>query len=167
MKWSYFPQNQKISEDLLNIVSVFDKNNDKISSDIHKLSSNNVLEVISADLNNIGYIVETGKRNEDKIQMPVLYGECGVTALNFEVDAYNKDSKIVIEVEAGRAVTNYQFLKDFFEACCMADAEYLCIAVRIIYAKRYDYQKVCDFFKAMYASNRFTVPLKGILIVGY
>ena len=79
----------------------------------------------------------------DVIKMPVLYGECGIATLNFEVDAYNKDTKIVIEVEAGRAVTNYQFLKDFFEACCMADAEYLCIAVRMLYGNRFDYQKVC------------------------
>lgn len=49
----------------------------------------------------------------------------------------------------------------------MAEAEYLCIAVRIIYRKQCDYQKVCDFFKAMCASDRFTFPLKGILIIGY
>ena len=167
MKWSFFPQNQKITEDFLKIVSVFEENQSKISSDTHKLPSNKVLSVISDDLKKIGYTVEKSKRHNDKIQMPVLYGECGVSTLNFEVDAYNADTKIVIEVEAGRAVTNYQFLKDFFEACCMADAEYLCIAVRILYANRYDYQKVCDFFKAMYASDRFTIPLKGILIIGY
>ena len=167
MKWTYFPQNQKISDDFLNIVSVFNKNQSKIASDSHKLKSDEVLEAVSKDLENIGYIVEKSKRNKDKIQMPVLYGECGVAALNFEVDAYNKDTRIVIEVEAGRAVTNYQFLKDFFEACCMADAEYLCIAVRLLYRNRDDYQKVCDFFKAMYVSDRFTIPLKGILMIGY
>lgn len=167
MKWSYFPQNQKVSNELLKIVSVFENNKHSISSNSHQLKSDEVLDAISKDLQNIGYIVEKSKRDADKIKMPVLYGECGVATLNFEVDAYNRDTKIVIEVEAGRAVTNYQFLKDFFEACCMADAEYLCIAVRIIYGNRYDYQKVCDFFKAMYASDRFAVPLKGILIIGY
>lgn len=167
MKWSYFPQNQKISDDFMKIVSVFENNKNKISSDSHKLKSDEVLKVVSKELQNIGYVVEKSKRNADVIKMPVLYGECGIATLNFEVDAYNKDTKIVIEVEAGRAVTNYQFLKDFFEACCMADAEYLCIAVRMLYENRFDYQKVCDFFKAMYASDRFTVPLKGILIIGY
>ena len=87
--------------------------------------------------------------------------------MNFEADAYNEVYKIVVEIEAGRAVTNYQFLKDFYESCCMVDADYLCIAVRESYRKSQDYQKVCQFFDSMYISNRFIIPLKGILIVGY
>ena len=167
MKWSYFPQNKKISNELLKIISVFNDNENNVSSNSYQLKSDEVLKALSNDLQRIGYIVEKSKKDADKIKMPVLYGESGIATLNFEVDAYNKNTKIVIEIEAGRAVTNYQFLKDFFEACCMADAEYLCIAVRIIYGNRYDYQKVCDFFKAMYASDRFAIPLKGILIIGY
>ena len=167
MKWSYFPQNKKISNELLKIISVFNDNENNVSSNSYQLKSDEVLKALSNDLQRIGYIVEKSKTDADKIKMPVLYGESGIATLNFEVDAYNKNTKIVIEIEAGRAVTNYQFLKDFFEACCMADAEYLCIAVRIIYGNRYDYQKVCDFFKAMYASDRFAIPLKGILIIGY
>ena len=167
MKWSYFPQNKKISNELLKIISVFNDNENNVSSNSYQLKSDEVLKALSNDLQRIGYIVEKSKKDADKIKMSVLYGESGIATLNFEVDAYNKNTKIVIEIEAGRAVTNYQFLKDFFEACCMADAEYLCIAVRIIYGNRYDYQKVCDFFKAMYASDRFAIPLKGILIIGY
>ena len=167
MKWSYFPQNKKISDDFLKIVSVFENNKNKISSDLHTLKSDEVLDTVSKDLEEIGYIVEKSKRDKDKIKMPVLYGECGVSTLNFEVDAFNENTKIVIEVEAGRAVTNYQFLKDFFEACCMVEVEYLCIAVRNIYRTQCDYQKVCDFFKAMCASDRFAFSLKGILIIGY
>jgi len=30
-----------------------------------------------------------------------------------------------LEVEAGRAYTNYQFLKDLFQACMMHDVQYL------------------------------------------
>lgn len=167
MKWSYFPQNKKVSDDLLKIVSVFEDKKNKISSDSHTLKSNEVLKIISNGLEEIDYVVEKSKHDKDKIKMPVLYGECGIPTLNFEVDAFNKEAKIVIEVEAGRAVSNYQFLKDFFEACCMADVEYLCIAVRNIYRTQYDYQKVCDFFKAMCTSDRFAFPLKGILIIGY
>lgn len=96
-----------------------------------------------------------------------MYGENGVPQLAFEVDAYNETEKIVVEVEAGRAVANYQFLKDFYEACCMVEADYLCIAVREIYRNSFDYKKVCQFFDGMYISNRFDIPLKGILIIGY
>ena len=167
MKWTFFPKNKRISDDMTQVVGAFQENDSEISSNTHTLHSNEVLHAVSESLENIGYTVEKGKKGDDKIKIPVLYGECGVPSLNFEADAFNIDTKIVIEVEAGRAVTNYQFLKDFFEACCMDSAEYLCIAVRIKYAHSADYKKVCDFFEAMYASNRFHIPLKGILVIGY
>lgn len=170
MKWTYFPRNKKITDELLHVISVFESQKSNIDSYSHKkLESNDVLKVLADDLEKIGYQVERSKKEKDKIKMPVLYGECGAVSLNFEVDAFNKDNGIVIEVEAGRAVTNYQFLKDFFEACCMYDAQYLCIAVRQIYGTptREDYKKVCSFFEAMHASDRFSIPLKGILVIGY
>jgi len=73
----------------------------------------------------------------------------------------------VIEVEAGRAVTNYQFLKDFFEASMMYNVDYLCIAVRNIYRKSKDFEQVVKFFDAMFSSKRIVVPLKGLLVIGY
>ena len=167
MKWTYFPRNKKISGELLKVVDAFAENNQIIKSDTNTLVSDEVLRAISESLESIGYTVEKSKKDKDKIKIPVLYGECGKPFLNFEADAFNPECHIVIEVEAGRAVTNYQFLKDFFEACCMDSAEYLCIAVRLQYKASADYKKICDFFDAMYASNRFAIPLKGILIIGY
>jgi hypothetical protein len=72
-----------------------------------------------------------------------------------------------LEVEAGRAVVNYQFLKDIFQACMMYGVEYLIIAVRNDYQKKDDFQKVCVFLETLYISNRLSLPLKGILIIGY
>jgi len=167
MKWTYFPRNRKITDDLSKIVSVFDAQKNAIDSFSNNLASDQVLQKVTTGLESLGYSVERSKRDDDKIKMPVLYGECGKAELNFEADAFNSNTGIVVEVEAGRAVTNYQFLKDFFEACCMYDAQYLCIAVRKIYSNRADYEKVCDFFNAMYASDRFSIPLKGILVIGY
>lgn len=167
MKWSYFPRNNSIGDELLKVVNAFVVNESKITSESNSLHSNEVLHIVADELEKIGYIVEKSKRDKDKIKMPVLYGECGVPTVNFETDAYNKELKAVIEVEAGRGVTNYQFLKDFFESCCMDNTDYLCIAVRQKYRISNDYEKVCSFFDALYASNRFTVPLKGILIIGY
>ena len=78
-----------------------------------------------------------------------------------------KKAGYVIEVEAGRAVSNYQFLKDFYEACMMNGVKYCCIAVRNIYRTSDDFEKVKKFFDAMYSSNRISVPLEGLLIIGY
>ena len=41
-----------------------------------------------------------------------------------DTDAYEKNFGYVVEVETGRAVSNYQFLKDFYEACMMHDVKY-------------------------------------------
>ena len=85
----------------------------------------------------------------------------------------NTDSNndIVIEVEAGRAVRNNQFLKDIFQACMMFDIEYLVIAVLNEYtgggAITHDYNEVKTFLETLYVSNRLRLPLKGILLIGY
>ena len=75
----------------------------------HTLKSDDVLKIVTNDLSCNGYVVEKGKKDKDKVKIPVLYGECGKPSLNFEADAYNEVYKIVVEIEAGRAVTNYQF----------------------------------------------------------
>ncbi len=167
MKWTFFPRNKRVPSELTELINIFEKNEVKISSKEHSLKSNDVLGIVADDLSHDGYVVEVGKKDKDKVKIPVLYGENGSPSLNFEVDAYHEKYKIVVEVEAGRAVVNYQFLKDFYEACCMENVTYLCIAVREIYRKNQDYQKVCQFFNSMYISNRFIIPLKGILIIGY
>ena len=60
--------------------------------------------------------------------MPVLYGLNGAPEKAFDADAYHEDEKIVIEIEAGRAWSNHQFLKDVLQACLMPDVEYLVLA---------------------------------------
>ena len=97
----------------------------------------------------------------------MLYGVNGKIEKSFEADGYLAFAGYVIEVEAGRAVVNYQFLKDFFEACTMVGVEKLCIAVRNQYRAFNDFDRVCKFFEAMYSSNRLGIPLTGLLIIGY
>ena len=126
-----------------------------------------MLACVGPRLERICYSVEKSKRKEDKIRVPVLFGMNGKANLAFEVDAYSSKEKTVIEVEAGRAVTNDQFLKDFYEVCMMQGVEYFCIAVRNTYRSSKDFEKVCNFFQTLYISNRIQVPLKGILVIGY
>lgn len=111
--------------------------------------------------------VEKSKKKEDKISVPVLFGANGKIEKHFDADAYCAEAGYVIEVEAGRGVVNYQFLKDFFEACTMSGVDKLCIAVRNIYSNSNDFDKVCTFFDSLYASGRLGIPLNGLLIIGY
>ena len=144
---------------------------EEISSAVHGLKSNDVLAVVADDLEANGYFVEKSKREEDLIRMPVLFGEQGAFEKEFYADAYHPGAHIVLEVEAGRAVANNQFLKDLFEACMMEDSEYLCIAVRKQYSgggvNSQDYGRVCTLLRTLYASNRLQLPLKGVMVLGY
>ena len=97
----------------------------------------------------------------------MLFGQNGKLEKYFDADGYNITTKTVIEVEAGRAVTNYQFLKDLFQACMMYEVDYLVIALRKDYRGNPDFQNVITFFDTLYASGRLQLPLKGILIIGY
>ena len=86
---------------------------------------------------------------------------------HFCADAFNPEHGIVVEIEAGRALSNNQFLKDLFEACMMAEVRILCIAVRKVYNGQRDFDCIATFLDTLYASNRLKLPLEGILLVGY
>lgn len=171
INWISFPKNVRAPQIFIDIVEVFEQVKDNIDSEKHSKSSNEVLSLVSPGLKNLGYVVEQGKKSSEKIHIPVLFGENGVEEKAFEADAYNAALHIIIEVEAGRAVLNYQFLKDYYEASMMYDIDYLCIALRNVYksggTNSKDYEKVKTFFDTMYLSNRVQIPLKGILIIGY
>ncbi len=125
------------------------------------------MAILCPGLQNLGFQVETGKRAEQKIQVPVLFGRNGVVEKSFEADAWHREHKAVLEVEAGRGYLNNQFLKDLFQACMMHDIDYCGIAVRNRYITVNDFENIVSFFETLYASNRLQLPLKGVFIIGY
>lgn len=131
------------------------------------LKSDDVLSIVRPELEKIGYCVEQNKKDEGKIKVPVLFGCNNSIDKHFYADAISADKKIVIEVEAGRATENHQFLKDIFEASMMFSVEYLVIAVRNIYRNHNDFERIYPFLETMYITNRIKLPLKGILLIGY
>lgn len=168
INWQYFPKHSQAPQSLLEVVQCFFD----VATQIQSISnvgqtSNQVLSKLRPGLQSIGFQVETGKTSEEKIKVPVLFGVNGKVEKSFEADGYNPADKIVIEVEAGRGVVNYQFLKDIFQACVMQDVDYLVIAVRNDYRGSDDFSKVGSFLETLYASQRLKLPLSGILIVGY
>ena len=96
--------------------------------------------------------------------MPVLYGEKGLIDKAFEVDAVHRDTNTIVEIEAGRAVANNQFLKEFFEACMIQDAAYLCVVVRNVYKSgdnsSRDYEKVVTFFQNIVCKRAHACSVK-------
>jgi hypothetical protein len=166
--WQYFPKYSACPPFLTHVLDAFNQVAQEIASlDNVGQASNDALAKVRHGLEKLGFSVETSKKTEGKIKVPVLYGPNGKVEKSFEADAYHKLEKTVVEVEAGRGVTNYQFLKDLFQACVMQDVDYAVIAIRQDYRGSDDYQKVITFIETIYASNRLILPLKGLLIVGY
>ena len=164
IRWNHWPRSEKVSPNLLKVVDEFEAIHARITSARHSLKSNEVLELVRPGLEQIGFDVETGKKK--KIPVPVLFGLNGRHEKSFEADAFHRELGIVLEVEAGRAVVNNQFLKDLFQAIVMHGVDYLIIALRNKYNQD-DFLSASAFLDALYSSNRFNVPLKGVLILGY
>lgn len=167
IRWQYYPKSDLIPKHLFNVTEIFEANFDNIKSEDSSLVSNEVLRVLRHDLEDLGYVVETSKRKDDLIEVPVLFGLNGVVEKSFNADAFHPETGTVLEVEAGRAVDNNQFLKDLFQACMMQNTNYLIIAVRNEYRGSDDFLTITRFFETLYASGRLQLPLKGILLIGY
>lgn len=168
IQFQFFPRSRGITQEIEAIIDCFNKVADEIDSQTHKkLDSNDVLASVGAHLEQIGYKIERSKKGEDKIDVPVLFGLNNQIDKSFYADALSNDGRIVIEVEAGRALVNNQFLKDIFEASMMFEVEYLVLAVRNKYRTSNDFERIHTFLETMYISNRIKLPLKGILLIGY
>lgn len=169
--WQYYPKSDGLPAHLLLVVNAFIAHEPAIGSIVGSgesdLSSNRVLETIAPELLQLGYRVETSKKASDKIPVPVLFGRNGQIEKSFQADAYDPTTGTVLEIEAGRGVVNNGFLKDLFEACMMQDVNYAAIAVRNVYRRTRDFDRVLSFFDTLYASRRLTLPLTGVLIIGY
>jgi hypothetical protein len=167
INWQYYPKSDAAPEIATVVIGVFEAAAAEIDSESNTLESNLVLAALADRLVAANFVVESDKTNEGKVRVPVLFGRNGRLEKSFEADAYHREAGFVLEVEAGRGVVNNQFLKDLFQACMMHDVFYLGIAVRNVYRKSPDFEKVVRFFDTMYASNRLVLPLKGILVIGY
>ena len=172
MQYYFFSHYFELSSELEAIISCFKNNYDAIKSPKNKLNRNGVLKIISNDLKTIGFKVKESKK--EKIYLPVLFDNENNSIKSFEIDAISADEKIIVEVEAGGAFENNNFLKDVFQACMIPSIEFLVIAVRNVYRskskkskKLYDYSEIYNFFETLYANGRLQLPLKGIVLIGY
>ena len=172
INWSYFPKTDPLPSVLNDPINIFEKNFAKIDSSKNdtnelRLKSDDVLKILEKDFLEVDYKIETSKKKINKIRVPVLFGHQGATAQAFEVDGWHKENRIVLEIEAGRAESNNQFLKDIFEASVMVNIDYLVLAVSNLYKESKDYEKIVNWLETLYATNRIKLSLKGILLIGY
>ncbi len=146
IRYQFFSKDKDVTQELMDIIKIFVKHSDEFNSYNKELCSHEVLNCVSNDLKQLGYKIKETRNGPDAI---------------------NKQHKIIIEVEAGRALTNNQFLRNLIETCLIDNVEYLILAVRNIYKKQHDYDKIVEFLGRLYASGKLILPLKGVLVLGY
>jgi hypothetical protein len=167
LRYQLFPRSVGLTDELRSVIDCFERVYDQIKSPENTLNSDGVLQHLRPHLEEIGFAVEVGKSKGEKIPVPVLFGLNNKIDKSFDADGLSRDGRLVLEVEAGRAVVNYQFLKDVFQACMMHGVEYLVLAVRNDYRGSDDFHRVYSFLETLYISSRLVLPLRGIVLIGY
>jgi hypothetical protein len=178
INWQFFPKSRPVPPQLLQVVAAFDNElptftahyNLAITDKNLRQESNKVLASIAPHLKTAGFEVESEPGSGGKLRVGVLWGRNGRRERAFEADAVRRDPDgrlTIVEVEAGGGVANNLYLKDLFEACMMPGADYLAIAVRNRYKSSNDFDKVVSSIETIYTSDRLSLPLRGVLIIGY
>ena len=176
IRYCYYPRTRAPPEFVNKVVAAFRANEDAISTvdDDNGLRSDDVLDIVRDDLEVIGFDVEEGKKKEEKIHRPVLFGENGEPDLQYEVDGYHEGQYYGLEVEAGRTVKGNALYRDLIQAAVMVQVDTLVLVVPNVY--RYNsggrtteskaYEKSNDVIDTVYASGRIELPFETLLI-GY
>jgi hypothetical protein len=111
----------------------------------------------------------------DKLPRPVFFGDQGSFLRTYEIDTFEPERGIALEVEAGRATMGNAVYRDLIQASLMLDARFLVLAVPVEYryksgartAKEPSYAKTYSVVEAIYGSPRLSLPFEGLLLIGY
>jgi hypothetical protein len=137
--------------------------------------SDAILAHLRLGLEAIGFKVETGKKHAEKLQRPVFFGENGKPSHQYQVDAYHARERILLEVEAGRAIMGNAIYKDIVHMSLIADADYAVIGIPLRYRYKSggkdvagaNYEKAKNILETIWGTDRLKLPFKGMLLVGY
>ena len=174
--WSYYPSRQKPPPWVVELIEAVEQSKADIDSkSVSGLTSDKVLAELRPRLEAIDYKVEKGKLKDQRIPLPVLFGEQGEARVSYEVDAVREDIGVLLEVEAGRGARGNAVYRDLIRTSLIVDARFLALGVMTEYRHKssgkdiavqsyYDSKNLLD---AIFASQRLKLPFEGVLLFGY
>jgi hypothetical protein len=178
-RWRFFPSFEQPPAWVEGLAGVFAANRALIDSMVvheRRMESNDVLRAIADDLEaELGFAVEHGKHKLGRLPRPVFFGDEGTYLRTYEIDAFQQELGIALEVEAGRATMGNAIYRDLIQGSLMVDAQFLAIAVPMEYryksgtrtAREPSYAKTYSVIEAIYGSQRLLLPFRGLLLLGY
>jgi len=177
--WRFFPAFRPPPRWVPALVSIFETNRTQIDSLVvhaKRMESDDVLRVLADDLeSDMGFAVERGTNRMGKLPRPVFFGDQGAYLRTYEIDAFQPDHGIALEVEAGRATMGNAIYRDIIQGPLIVDARFLALAVPVEYryksgareTKEPSYAKTYSVVEAIYRSQRLELPFEGLLVIGY
>ena len=172
--WAWFPRQNAAPEWVGHFIACIGEARSRIDSTTHKgMTSDGVMRELREDLETLGWEIESGKTKAGKIHRPVLFGDNGRVRVHQEIDGWQPELRILLEIESGRAWMGNAVYRDLIRASLVADADYLVIGVRQFYeygkksVSRNDFESTRELMDSIYASQRLHLPFKGVLIFGW
>jgi hypothetical protein len=172
--WAYFPRRSPAPDWVASFLAAVNAHRDDIDSATHdRLESDEVVAAVRDTLVGAGWLIEQGKKAEQKIHRPVLFGDNGSVRVKQEIDGWHPELKIVLEVESGRGWQGNAVYRDLVRASLITDADYLALGVRSRYTYganntvQNDFERTRDLLDSVYASQRLGLPFVGLLLFGW
>jgi hypothetical protein len=174
--WRYYPTRDRPPKWVYELVEVVRGRREQTeSATVAGLTSDRVLNHLRPGLEGLGYRVESGKRKDDRIRLPVLFGDQGKVVVPYEVDAVHDDLGVLVEIEAGRGARGNAVYRDLIRSSLIVDARFLALGVMNEYRHQSggkpiavkSYRDARDLLDAVYASQRLLLPFEGVLLFGY
>jgi hypothetical protein len=176
-RWRFFPAFRAPPAWVHDLAAIFANHRAEIDSMVdheERMESNEVLRVLADDLESgMGFTVERGKKRLGKLPRPVFFGDEGSYLRTYEIDAFEPNNGIALEVEAGRATMGNAVYRDLIQGSLLVDARFLALATPVEYrygdrpTREPSYAKTYSVVEAIYGSKRLSLPFDGLLLIGY
>lgn len=175
-EWFYYPSSNRPPDWVPPFINVVAQAKAQIGSvAVTGLTSDIVLGHLRQGLEGLKFRVEGGKTRQQKIHLPVLFGENGAERVAYEVDAFHEGDGVALEVEAGRGARGNAVYRDLIRASLLVGVRYLALGVMLSYRHKSggkdiavaSYSEARSILDAIYASGRLRLPFEGVLLFGY
>jgi hypothetical protein len=172
-RWIYYPNSHEPPRWVSDIVRAFVSKRESLDSRKTNKTSNIALAIMRDELEKLGFKVEGGKTG--KLERPVHFGEFGVADRKYQIDCYNIELGIALEIEAGRSTRGNAVYRDIVQTSLLVGVKYFVLAVPQVYKFKAGGKAISDstyemcksIFDAIYSSKQLHLPMEGILLIGY
>ena len=179
-RWKYYPTWRPRPSWVADVVSAIASmraqldSTQFIGSDRYQ-NSNVVLARLKPALEPLGFTIEgEGDRGRvSALRRAVLHGEGASLERHYDVDGWHEGLRVALEVEGGKAHEGRNAVWDLIKFSLITDVEFGIIIVPLHYEPRErawspPYERIRGDFDAIYANpERFKIPLRGLLLLGY